>query len=95
MKDFILYIVIVALLIGLLVVPIVMLSDLDSNLHVRFEKVQVIEVNGNVCAVVDGSGEVWEFESDNTYFIGEVLTVKFDTLGTEDIYDDAIVAIKK
>lgn len=95
MKDFILYIVIAALLIGLLVVPIVMLSDLDSNLHVRFEKVQVIEVNGDVYAVVDGSGEVWEFESGNTYFVGEVLTVKFDTLGTENIYDDAIVAIKK
>ncbi len=95
MKEIILYIVIAVLLFGMLIAPIVMLSDLDSNLHVRFEKVQVIEVNGDVFAVVDGSGEVWEFESGNTYFVGEVLTVKFDTFGTDTIYDDAIIAIKR
>ena len=95
MKDFILRVLLVVLLLGVFIAPFIMLSDLDENLHIRFEKVQVIEAYDGVYAVVDGTGDVWEFESDKTYFVGEVFTVKFDTLGTEDIYDDEIIAIKK
>ena len=95
MKNFILCVLLVVLLLGVFIAPFIMLSDLDENLHIRFEKVQVIEACDDVYAVVDGSGEVWEFESDCTYFVNEVLTVKFDTKGTESIYDDAIIAIKR
>ena len=95
MKNFILCILLVVLLLGVFIAPIIMLSDLDENLHIRFEKVQVIEACDGVYAVVDGSGEVWEFESDKTYFVGEGVTVKCDTRGTENIYDDESVAIKK
>jgi hypothetical protein len=95
MKNFILCILLVVLLLGVFIAPFIMLSDLDENLHIRFEKVQVIEAYDGVYAVVDGSGEVWEFESNSTYFVNEVLTVKFDTKGTESIYDDAIIAIKR
>ena len=94
MKNFILCVLLVVLLLGVFIAPIVMLSDLDENLHIRFDKVQVIEAYDGVYAVIDGSGEVWEFESNSTYFVNEVLTVKFDTMGTESIYDDAIIAIK-
>ena len=95
MKNFILCALLVVLLLGVFIAPFIMLSDLDENLHIRFEKVQVIEACDGVYAVIDGSGEVWEFESNKTYFVGEVFTVKFDTLGTESIYDDEIIAIKK
>jgi hypothetical protein len=95
MKDFILYVLIAVLLLGVFITPIIMLSDPVENLHIRFDKVQVIEAYDGVYAVVDGSGEVWEFESNSTYFVNEVLTVKFDTKGTESIYDDAIIAIKR
>lgn len=95
MKNFILCVLLAVLLLGVFIAPIAMFSDLDENLHIRFEKVQVIEACDGVYAVVDGAGEVWEFESNKTYFVGEVFTVKFDTLGTEDIYDDEIIAIKK
>ncbi len=94
MKNFILCVLLVVLLLGVFIAPIVMLSDLDENLHIRFDKVQVIEAYDGVYAVIDGSGEVWEFESNSTYFVNEVLTVKFDTMGTESIYDDAIIAVK-
>ena len=94
MKNFILCVLLVVLLLGVFIAPIVMLSDLDENLHIRFDKVQVIEACDGVYAVIDGSGEVWEFESNSTYFVNEVLTVKFDTMGTESIYDDAIIAVK-
>lgn len=58
-------------------------------------KVQVIESNDGVYAVVDANGDVWEFESNNHYFINEVLTVRFDTMDTDTIYDDEIISIKK
>ena len=66
MKNFILCILLVVLLLGVFIAPIIMLSALDENLHIRFEKVQVVEACNGVYAVVDGSGEVWEFESDKT-----------------------------
>jgi hypothetical protein len=95
MKNWFLYIVIVALCVGMIIIPIVTFSDIATHPHARIEKVQVVEINGDVIAVVDGSGEVWEFESDGTYFVNEVLMVKFDPMGTESIYDDAIIAVKR
>ena len=44
MKNFILCILLVVLLLGVFIAPIIMLSNLDENLHIRFEKVQVIEM---------------------------------------------------
>lgn len=60
----------------------------------RNERMQVIEANNGNYAVVDSEGEVWEFTSDRIYFVGEVLKVKLNTLGTESIFDDEIIAVK-
>jgi hypothetical protein len=68
---------------------------LEDSTRVYTAKVQVIESNDNVYAVVDANGDVWEFESDNHYFINEVLTVRFDAMDTDTIYDDEIISIKK
>lgn len=94
-KTIISTILITALLSTLIIVPILACANFTDTFHIRKERVQVIEANNGEYAVVDGEGEVWEFTSDRTYFEGEVLTVKFDTLGTESIYDDVIIAIKK
>lgn len=66
----------------------------QEALHIRKEKVQVIEANNGEYVVVDSQGEAWAFASDRTYFEGEILTVKFDTLGTDSIFDDKIIAVK-
>jgi hypothetical protein len=70
-------------------------SPSRESTHTYTAKVQVIESNDNVYTVVDANGDVWEFESDNHYFINEVLTVRFDTMNTDTIYDDEIISIKK
>ena len=92
MNQAMILILIFALLFGAFLLPLLTLGD---NTRVYVAKVQVIESNDNVYAVVDANGDVWEFESDNHYFINEVLTVRFDTMDTDTICDDEIISIKK
>ena len=93
-NDIIPAILITALIGTLIVILIYMGANLTDTFHIRTERAQVIEANNGEYAVVDGKGEVWEFTSDRTYFEGETLTIKFDTLGTETIYDDVIIIVK-
>lgn len=92
MKQAMILILIFALIYGAFLLPLLTLGD---STRIYTAKVQVIESNDNVYAVVDANGDVWEFESNNHYFINEVLKVRFDTMGTDTIYDDEIIAIKK
>ncbi len=90
----ILYGLIAIMVTCLVVAPFFMFSNIENNLHVRVERMQVIEVHDGVYAVIDSNGEVWEFSSDRTYFVDEVVTVRFNTLGTESIYDDEIISVR-
>ena len=92
MKQTMILILIFVLIYGAFLLPLLTLGD---STRIYTTKVQVIESNDNVYAVVDANGDVWEFESDNHYFINEVLTVRFDTMNTDTIYDDEIISIKK
>ena len=92
MKQTMILILIFVLIYGAFLLPLLTLGD---SIRIYEAKVQVIESNDNVYAVVDANGDVWEFESDNHYFINEVLTVRFDTMNTDTIYDDEIISIKK
>ena len=92
MKETMILILIFTLIFGAVLLPLLTLGD---STRIYTAKVQVIESNDNVYAVVDANGDVWEFESDNHYFINEVLTVRFDTMNTDTIYDDEIISIKK
>ena len=92
MKQTMILILIFALLFGAVLLPLLTLGD---STRIYTAKVQVIESNDNVYAVVDVNGDVWEFESNNHYFVNEVLTVRFDTMDTDTIYDDEIISIKK
>jgi outer membrane lipoprotein SlyB len=69
-------------------------ANTQEALHIRKDKVQVIEANDGEYVVVDSQGEAWEFTSDRTYLKGEILVAKFDTLGTDSIFDDKIITVK-
>ena len=58
-------------------------------------KATVIEVNNEAIALEDASGEVWvwELEEGETFEVGQIVTVVFDDLGNNDIYDDEIVKV--
>ena len=92
MKQAMILILIFAILFSAFMLPLLVLEE---STHIYTAKVQVIESNDNVYAVVDANGDVWEFKSNNHYFINEVLTVRFDTMNTDTIYDDEIISIKK
>ena len=62
------------------------------------KEVKVIEVSDNIVKVIDKIDEIWEFETDNPeqFKVGEKLSVKMDTMGSDfNIYDDRIVDVKK
>lgn len=90
MKEHILSVVAIFLCFALLVGVIFAFANIEDTFHLRAEKVQVIVAEGGNYAVIDGDGEIWQFTSHRTFFVGEVITIYFDTLGTESMYDDEI-----
>ena len=58
-------------------------------------KATVIEVNDEAIALEDVCGEVWvwELEKGEVYEVGQIVTVVFDDLGNDDLYDDEIIKV--
>lgn len=72
-------------------------SALQSSPQLRVAEVEVESVSHmyNTVSFVDTDGEMWVAEVDKSskYLIGSSCALVYDTMGTEDIYDDEIVAI--
>ena len=49
---------------------------------------------GTIYTVVDKTGEVWAFDNDAYYAIGQTIMVVFNTMKTTSIYDDEIIYVK-
>jgi hypothetical protein len=58
-------------------------------------KATVIEINDEVVAFEDASGDVWvwELEKNESFEVGQIVTIVFDDLGNDDIYDDEIIKV--
>lgn len=72
-------------------------SALQSSPQLRVAEVEVESVHPMCSTVsfVDTDGEAWvaEVQTVSEYSVGEDCVLVYDTMGTEDIYDDEIVAI--
>ena len=55
----------------------------------------VCEVNEEVVAFEDASGEVWvwELEEGESFELGQQVQIQFNDMATADIYDDEIIRI--
>ena len=58
-------------------------------------KATVIEANDEAIALEDAHGDVWvwELEKGGSFEVGQIVTIVFDDLGNDDIYDDEIVKV--
>ena len=58
-------------------------------------KATVIEVNNEVVAFEDAGGDVWiwELEKGESFEVGQIVTIVFDDLGNNNIYDDEIIKV--
>lgn len=67
----------------------------NSRLRVTEAEVEAAHYISNMVSFIDTDGEVWiaEVESASKYTVGSNCVLVYDTMGTEDIYDDEIVAI--
>ncbi len=74
-------------------------SDINAfNVLIKDKKevnAAVIEVNDEAVAFKDVYGDVWvwELEKGDSFEVGQIVTIVFDALGTDDIYDDEIVKV--
>ena len=94
-----------ALCVGMLALTVVcgwMLTTMCGHavmglIHGEVETVSatVCEVNEEVVAFEDGSGEVWLWglEEGEHFELGQEVEIQFDDMGTADIYDDEIIRI--
>lgn len=57
-------------------------------------EMSVIDTAENLVSVVDNNGNIWKFE-DEGFSVGDNVMVIMNNKGTDTIYDDEIVAVKK
>ena len=80
-----------------IILALALSSALQSCPQLRVAEVEVESVRPeyNMVSFVDTDGEAWVAEVDKVseYSVGKDCVLVYDTMGTEDIYDDEIVAI--
>ena len=60
-------------------------------------KATVIKASDEVITLEDVNDEmwIWELEKEEDFEVGQVVTIVFDDLGNDDIYDDEIIKVVK
>ena len=80
-----------------IILALALSSALQSSPQLRVAEVEIESVNHkhNIVSFVDTDGEAWVAEVDEAskYTVGGDCVLVYDTMETEDIYDDEIVAI--
>lgn len=80
-----------------LVLALALSSALQSSPQLRVAEVEVESVHPihNMVTFVDTDGEAWVAEVDEAsgYSVGKDCVLVYDTMDTDDIYDDEIIAI--
>lgn len=80
-----------------IILALALSSALQSSPQLRVAEVEVESVNHecNTVLFVDTDGEGWVAEVNEVsgYSVGKDCVLVYDTMGTDDIYDDEIVAI--
>ena len=52
-----------------------------------------LDMRENVVYVEDFNGNIWSFDGCEDWAIGDIAGMVMDTMGTENIYDDAIINV--
>ena len=80
-----------------LILALALSNVLQSSPQLRVAEVEVESVHPihNMVTFVDTDGEAWIAEVDEVsgYSVGKDCVLVYDTMDTDDIYDDEIVAI--
>ena len=80
-----------------IILALALSSALQSCPQLRVAEAEVESVHPvyNMVSFIDTDGEAWVAEVDEVsgYSVGKDCVLVYDTMGTEDIYDDEIVAI--
>ena len=99
MKENVAHIVIASLIIFLVILIFCFgrISALDETTvnpeNLYSINAEVIDRKENEIFIKDLRGEIWSFNSDLAWKVGDEVTAIFDTLGTNSILDDKIISV--
>lgn len=66
---------------------------LITNVYVT--NAEITAINGNEIEIETEDGNVWIYETEKDYKVGEKVTIKFNKHLTEEVEDDSIIKIYK
>ncbi len=91
MKNFVLFLLALALVVEACLLINHSVREEKSNLYFTNAKVLVVDVKTNTVLCKDGKGNLWEFYDDDPIEEGEVVSLLIDTHGTANTRDDVVV----
>lgn len=64
--------------------------------HTEVKYCKVVKVDNGVITLETADGNLWDYETDrDDFWIDEIVKVRFDNMGTDDIYDDEIISVRR
>lgn len=63
--------------------------------HTEVRYCKVVEIDNGIIVLETTDGNLWEYETGRDFWIDEIVRVRFDNMGTESIYDDEIISIRR
>ena len=91
MKN-IIYIITIVCIALLIIIGITLAIDAIFTYEVPAAVEEINHVTG-WATLIDWQGEAWCCEQEGLA-VGQIVIVEFDNMGTEDIYDDEIIAVR-
>lgn len=93
MKNTLSALIIVCLLASVLFGSMAFAMTYEPHTEVRYCK--VVEIDNDIIVLETTDGNLWEYETNNDFWLDEIVKVRFDNMGTESIYDDEIINITR
>lgn len=63
--------------------------------HTEVRYCKVVEIDNDIIVLETTDGNLWEYETAGDFWLGEIVKVRFDNKGTENIYDDEIISVRR
>lgn len=84
----------IGLMIAILIFTMcVIVAHAETKLYIKIGIIFQIDEEENLITFIDLSDNLWAFEENQKWNIGDIIIVVFDSMETESIFDDRIISI--
>ena len=71
----------------------VIVAHAETRLYTKIGIIFQIDEEENLITFIDFSDNLWAFKENQEWNIGDIIIVVFDSMGTENIFDDRIISV--